>query len=351
MKSLFNEIYKTPKNKDELINLYKKPKKDSYKNTPHIQVLLPNVVQQADLLFLPNDNGYRYALVVVDAGSRLVDAEPIKNKDSESVLKAFKKIYERKILKIPERLEVDPGQEFRGKVADYFDSKKVLIRYGKPGRHRMQALAETANYIIGTILHMRMTGQELLTGDKSVEWIEDLPRIVAAINKRRKKYKPKVISDKPVCEGDSCKLLSKGTKVRVMLDQPMDLLTRKKLPGKFRSGDIRWDPEIRTIVDIIIKPGYPPLYLLNSKKKGEEYESVAYTKNQLQVVDDDEKPPSKELIRGKPEKFIVSKILKKKKKNNKTHYLVKWKTGDETWEPKSNLMKYVPDLIKDFDKK
>ncbi len=51
---------------------------------------------------LPNDNGYRYALVVCDVGGkRETDAEPLRTKDAESVLKAFKIIYKRKLLKFP----------------------------------------------------------------------------------------------------------------------------------------------------------------------------------------------------------------------------------------------------------
>ena len=32
---------------------------------PHFQSFEPGLIQQADLLFLPNDHGYKYALVVI----------------------------------------------------------------------------------------------------------------------------------------------------------------------------------------------------------------------------------------------------------------------------------------------
>ncbi len=40
-----------------LNNLLKKPKKDIGVNIPNFLIEKPNISQQADLLFLPNDNG------------------------------------------------------------------------------------------------------------------------------------------------------------------------------------------------------------------------------------------------------------------------------------------------------
>ena len=56
---------------------------------------------QADLLFLPHDTvgrvnkTYRYALTLVDVGTRYKEAEPLTSKDSKEVAKAFEKIYSR----------------------------------------------------------------------------------------------------------------------------------------------------------------------------------------------------------------------------------------------------------------
>src|ERR1700733_12883281 len=91
--------FKTQKKKDRKTEnvtdkLLEVPKKDNKTNMPHFERIGPNIAQQADLLFLPDDNGYKYALVVADIGGhRLCDAEPLKNKDQQSVLKAFKAIY------------------------------------------------------------------------------------------------------------------------------------------------------------------------------------------------------------------------------------------------------------------
>ena len=60
-------------------------------------------VHQADLLFLPYDTvkvgrinkTYKYALTLVDLGTRYKEAEPLTSKDSKEVAKPFKKIHER----------------------------------------------------------------------------------------------------------------------------------------------------------------------------------------------------------------------------------------------------------------
>ena len=337
--------------KQELFNLYRKPKKDKGENMPHIQVLNSNIIHQADLLFLPNDDGHKYALVVVDLSSKLCDAVPLKNKSSANVLEAFKQIYKRGPLKYPKRIEVDPGTEFKGDVKEYFEKQGIFLRYGKPGRHRQQAQVERYNQILGKTLFHRMTAQELLTDEIDTHWVSDLPIMIKAINAKVKKEPKTKFSDDPVCEDDSCNLLEIGTKVRVILEEPIELTSDKRLTGKFREGDIRWDMTPRTIREILIKPGFPPMYLLDGKIGKRNVEPVSYTKNQLQVVHNNEQPPLSKVLRGNPKNFIVEKIVGKKKQNNIVYYEVKWKGFEKTtWESRKNLIQSVPDMLQKYEK-
>jgi hypothetical protein len=229
---MVDTFYDTKKTKNTLIgNLFKVPTKDKGLNKPHYQITKPHLVQQADLLYLPNDGGYKYALVIVDAGNSYVDAQPLKSKNSAEVAKAFQTIYERKILKMPEKLEVDPGTEFKADVLKWLDEQDIKVRVG---RHRQQAYVESANKTIGSILAKTMASREALTGDQSVEWIHDLPKLIALMNKKAKKRKRKALKLDAVCAGDSCKLFSVGDTVRVALEEPRDNITGKKLHGKFR---------------------------------------------------------------------------------------------------------------------
>ena len=58
---------------------------------PTYQVFREGHYQQADLLFLPDDQGLKYALVVVDCASRLADAEPLKSKNPDTIVNGLKK--------------------------------------------------------------------------------------------------------------------------------------------------------------------------------------------------------------------------------------------------------------------
>lgn len=337
--------------KQELYNLFKKPKKDNYTNTPHFDnTYAPNVDHQADLLFMPEDNGYKYILVVTDIATRLSDVEPLQNKSAEHVKDAFNKIYKRNILKLPESITMDAGSEFKGPVKKWFEDNKVFVRYAKPGRSRQLAMVERTNQFLAKTLFMRMQAQEILTGQPSTEWTEDLADINELLNQKRERNPPPVKED-PVCSSQSCELLDVGTKVRVALDKPADYLTNKKLTGKFRVTDIRFNPIIRTIEDILILPNRPPLYILNDVNNPSKAEhGVSYTRNQLQIVPKDEQAPDTSVIRGKPTTYIIEKILNKKKIKNKWHLLIKYKAfKDPSWQPYNIIKQDAPLLVQKFE--
>ena len=63
------------KNNQEVYNLYKTPKKD--KISPIFYNFEKDHTHQADLLFMPDDKGYKYCLCVVDVATALMDAEPL----------------------------------------------------------------------------------------------------------------------------------------------------------------------------------------------------------------------------------------------------------------------------------
>ena len=142
-------------------------------------------------------------------------------------------------------------------------------------------------------------------------------------------------------------LLSKDIRVRVKLDEPISVLG-KKLHGKFRTGDIRWDPEIRTIKKLILSPDQPPTYLLNGSHGRLGVSRCAYTRKQLQIVPDNENPPPDSIIRGKPERYIPERILKQRIRKGQLQYLVKWERYPEseaTWKPADSLKEDVPNLV------
>jgi hypothetical protein len=129
------------------------PKKESALQTPTTDVFERNNTHQIDLLYLPDDKGYKYALVCVDlAYPRYIGVEKLKNKKPEAVKSALLEIYKKykKYLKLPDILECDQGSEFKGDFMEYFNKKGLYIRYKKTGRHRQQACVEAVN---GVLVH------------------------------------------------------------------------------------------------------------------------------------------------------------------------------------------------------
>lgn len=343
-----------------LHNLYVKPTKDKGVNKPTYPDFVDNYFHQADLLHLPDDDGYKYALVVSDVGSRLTDARPLKSKNPAEVLIALKKIYSGKILKPPTHtFGVDGGTEFQGAVKLYLvNHLNVHIKIAKPDRHQQQAIVERKNRDIGKKLFMRMTAEELQTGHVSKAWVDNLPEVIQEINDHTKKTRVRKINNKPEdleyqCSGDACNIIEQGTKVRAMLDAPRNVHDNKKLSGKFRETDIRFAVKPRTVMVTLLAPGNPPMYLLDTPD-GKVDRQVAYTKNQLQIIPKNEQKPTEKDIKGQKEngvtKWVVEKLVDRKKVGNKIMFTVKWKGFDKTTqEPRSSLIKDIPQLIHDFE--
>ena len=321
---------------DELYNLFKKPSKSSIAS--HFTDSIPGTVYQADLLFLPNDSGFKYALVCVDIVSKITDSEPIKDKEAKTVKIAFETMFKRGILKPPTfQIIFDAGSEFKSVVKQYFQNDlHVIVKYAKTGRSNQLAFAENRNKLIGIALFKRMTAQQLITGQISVEWVKDLPIIIKAINQHFKTIpinKPIDATKTQVLAKEGDVLLSIGTKVRIALDKPIET-TDQRLHGTFRSTDIRWSPVAHEITNIILLPGQPVSYSVD------DVESTSFTRNQLQVISVDEyHPPANKVLRSDPGTYMIDKILDKKKVKNKIMYQIKWKGYDEkTWEPRANIL-------------
>ncbi|GET56722.1 DDE-type integrase/transposase/recombinase [Rhizophagus irregularis DAOM 181602=DAOM 197198] len=283
-----------------------------------------------DLAEMPVDpKGFHYFLVVVEVAGKQVDAEPLKDKTANRVLNGFVKIYRRNRIKPPtHRLETDSGSEFT---------------------NDQQSYAERAIQAIQEPLLKRMVAQELKTGVTSVEWSEDFRDVVNKIDEIWQRNPPDIPTGSPKVSKKT-ELLSEGTHVRVKLDEPISVLGNK-LHGKFRTGDIRWNPNIRVIKKMILSPEQPPTYLLDGPHGRLGVSRCAYTRKELQIVPENEHPPPDSVIRGQPERFVPERILRHRIRKGQDQYLVKWERypdTEATWEPADRLEEDVPALIRKF---
>ncbi|GBC07221.1 hypothetical protein RclHR1_07310013 [Rhizophagus clarus] len=153
-----------------------------------------------------------------------------------------------------------------------------------------------------------MTAQELKTGETSVEWFKDFHDIVRLVDEKWQRDPPKIPEGPPKIDKNT-ELLLEGTLVRTKLLEPI-LVLGKKIHGKFRTGDIKWDPKVHIIKKLIISPKQLPTYLLDGSHGRLGVSRCAYTRKELQVILINEKPLPDSVIKGQLERYVPEKILK-----------------------------------------
>jgi len=282
----FYKNTKASKKENHLINnLTKPPRKENVYPSLSNNILSKNYFQEADLLYLPTDKfGYKYCLVVIDVYDKICDAEPLKT--AEAIVKAFKKIYKRGILKIPKIIQFDQGTEFKEETKQYFKEENADVKYALANRHRQMALVERKNKEIGGTIMKYQNAQELIKQKTVKGWVSELPELIKVINEHIPKRKP--IPNHILYNKFSMDILPLHEHVRTILDHPINAATGKRMGNIFRSGDIRWNQIDRTIEKIILNPGQPVMYQLNGNSKDGLDNKVAYTQEQLQVIKENE---------------------------------------------------------------
>ena len=327
------ELFKIEK--DSLVNeLTKPPKKSISIGTFNGNHLKENQYHQADILYLPNDNGFKYLLVVVDIKTRKVQVRPQKSHSGKETLKNLKSIYGtgRRTLHRPQILHIDGGTEFvNSLVKNWLKANKILYRISTPFRHSQQSVVEAMNKIIGSAILKIQLNEELVEendGEIVREWTTFIPAIIDLLNKLAKKddFKPLKGDEKVLCKGSECRTYSEGMRVRVALNR-----------DDFRGGDIRWTKKAHTIQKVLLLPNRPIMYMVNGFRN-------AFYKNELK--------PYKEMKANKIiEKYEVERLVRRFKKIDKIYFKVKWKGYRKlTDEPRSQLMRDIPGVVEEFER-
>ena len=243
-----------------------------------------NDTHQADLLFLPYDtiNGktYKYALTVVDVGSRYKEAEHLRTKYSSEVAKAFETIYTRSSLTYPKKLNIDSGGEFKGEVKKLFANHNVELIVGEPGNHRAQGIVERFNRTLAEKLFPAQYAKEMIqehlqVEGRSSEWVENLPSIIKVLNEsetRLIKQKPidAITNSKPIHQSPSLPAHRPQGFDEKIIEGGVRYLYR---PGEQEGGERRratdpiWSMKIYEIKHKIINNNQPILYYLQGGPK------------------------------------------------------------------------------------
>ena len=285
----------------------------------------------ADILELPQTKkGFQYLLVVVDLATDEFDIEPLKTRDSKTVLTAMKKMFKRKYISKPfASIRTDGGPEFKDEFDKYCYENSILHKLAIPGRHQQMANVERLNRELGRLFNGYMNAIEEETGETFREWIDVVAKVRTMLNDFRKKPEGNPFTD--IYEAPDVYIQPKykeGDIVYRISEKPLDALGRKQPTQNFRAGDYRWDMTPRKIVKVVRYSGKVPIrYIL------ENLANVAYAEYELK--------PAKE----KEAMYQVQSVKAKRSVNGVKEILIKWKGYRKpTWENYNDIKKTIPDI-------
>lgn len=178
-----NKLYKIMKN-DPIYVMHMQPKKVLRRN-----YYISNVGEliQSDLAHMYTFEDFKYFIVFVDCFSFEVSIEALKNKKSETVLKAFEKFLKTSTI---DKLETDMGTEY-SLCKKLCKSKKILYS-SKRGQNK-------ANFAEYAILQIKRRLYKMLRGTLSKDWPSLLKQIEQDFNSTPMKklgyYAPKDVKN------------------------------------------------------------------------------------------------------------------------------------------------------------
>ena len=129
----------------------------------------------ASLIYYADDNdGYRYLLVVIDIFSRYGWIEPLKDKTSKEIVKAFDKILKEGC--IPKHLRTDAAKDFTSeRFQNYIESKNIT--------HFVTHSEKQANYVERFIKTIKSRIFRYMVEKNTARYIDVLPKIVDSYNR------------------------------------------------------------------------------------------------------------------------------------------------------------------------
>lgn len=259
---------------------------------------------QADLMDLQSlakfNRGYRYVVAVICVFSKYAWMIPIKKKTGVEMVSAFRRIFRERL---PTVLQSDSGTEFTNRhFQSFLKSKKVRFFSTK---------SELKSSVIERFIRtMKAVIWRYFTKNKTSDYVSALDDFTHSYNHtyhRSIRMPPANVNYenqhvvRETLYGDEARAkepdLTPGTAVRI-----------SKIRNRFEKSSVaNWQSEIFYVSEAM--SGNPPMYRIRDYN-GEPIEGRFY-REELQAV----KPP---------EFWQIERIIKRRRRRNKTQYLVRW---------------------------
>ena len=303
----------------------------------------PNKILAMDLVNMEKFEvrGFKYLLNCIDMSSRFIYSVALKNKTDKEVLNGFRKIFNKSKIRA---VRSDNGSEFINKNFKAFleknDIKQILGEAGKP---QSNGMIERANATIKELI------EKSIEINENFDWVKNLDKLINNINNSQHRitgFTPNEIetafknNNKEVLdEAFNKELKIKKPNISKEVFEVGDLVRLHTPSDKTRQV---WSDEVYKI-ERVYKP--KKSYSVHEYKI-DGFKDKFKEEELLKVVGN----PQNKLI--KVSKFDISKLIKPVIQDNKIYYEVQWKGYRETTlEPRENLMKDVPKMLGQFERK
>ena len=257
-----------------------------------------------------HNNGIHYLLVAIDVFSKHLWVEPLFNKDHDSVLTAFKSIFN-STPRRPSRLRSDKGKEFTNRWVKQYLKKQGIYVYTTKNETK-------ANYAERVIRTLKGLMYRYFIHRQTYRYMDILPYIVSNYN-HRPHTTLKGLSPSEVYKGNEAKLwkqmyidtLKLPKKKKTFRFKVNDQVRISHLKYVFqRDYQQKWTEEVFIVTQRIKQQGVN-LYLL--KDFADEPIDGYFYEEELQKVTKD-----------KDTLFRVEKILKTRTRRGQKEHFVKW---------------------------
>ncbi|KAJ8020517.1 hypothetical protein HOLleu_40127 [Holothuria leucospilota] len=265
---------------------------------------------QADLVDVSSlsrqNKGHRYILTCIDIFSKYAWARVLKNKTGKSIVNAFQSIFKERQ---PKSLQTDKGTEFKNQLFQQF-LRKNNIHFFTTNNETKASVVERFN----RTLKSRMWRYFTANGNR--RYIDVLQKFLVSYNKSLHRSIGKAPEDVNVTNQEEVWQALYGRdfspdqseqKFKLELNDPVRISMATR---PFRKGYLpQWTDEVFTVSERHSRN--PPVYTLKDYG-GETIEGTFYDYELQKVSKTDHT-------------YRIEKILKRRKRNGRKEYFVKWK--------------------------
>ncbi|XP_039305166.1 uncharacterized protein LOC120357759 [Solenopsis invicta] len=297
----------------------------------HYNVTNIDDVWEGDLIEVRNlksyNDGYSYILVIIDVLSKFVWVEPLRDKTSVCVTKAFQRVLARSKGRIPIYLQTDKSKEFVGRATQKFlEENDIRFRVTRNPDIKA-AVVERFN----RTLKERMW--RYFTHKNTRRYIDVLQDIVRAYNHTRHsvtKMQPAVVTreNARIARENITRRWKDVNKIKNAKYHAGDLVRVSRAKGTFEKGyEANWTEEIFRI-HRVLEWRKPRVYEL-SDLTGEVIDGIFYEQELARI--------EKNL---QEKEFIVDRVIRSKGRGANKQLLVNWRgypSKFDSWIPASSL--------------